>query len=213
MADFGISDYEHYWRDRFDQEHYQFMDVHRKIIAVARRLLGDKPARVLDCGVGPGHVFKELSGFYEVFGIEVSREVFKLYQFNTDNITSWNLNDGLPDYAEKMDMVIASRIIHHLDEPEQFLTGVWNVLADKGWFMGIIPNICYYHHRLKFMLGQFPPVSRAHKNFQTGPEFENIVTGQGFRRHLLTTPKKTIRAAVWPTVFSQDLIYVFQKNQ
>ncbi|MFW6237253.1 MAG: class I SAM-dependent methyltransferase, partial [Desulfosudaceae bacterium] len=140
MADYGISDYESYWRDRVDRQHYQFMDVHRKIIEVARQLLGDQPARVLDCGVGPGHVFAALSDFYEVHGIELSREAFKLYDFNTDNITRCNLNDGLPAYAEKMDLVIAGRIIHHLDEPEKFLDEVREVLADGGWFMPVIPN-------------------------------------------------------------------------
>jgi hypothetical protein len=39
-----------------------------------------------------------------------------------------------------------------------------------------------------------------------------MVVGQGFDLRQLTTPKKTIRARIWPTVFSQDLIYAFQKS-
>jgi len=213
MADFGISDYERYWRERFDNDHFQFMDVHHKIIEVAKDLLGPVKARILDCGVGPGHVFATLSQFYDVHGIEISREVFKFYKFNTEQITIWNLNDGLPPYTEKMDLVIASRIIHHLDDPEKFLTSVRNNLKDGGWFLGIIPNICYYHHRIKFLLGKFPPISRAHKNFQSGREFEKMVASQGYTLHTLTTPTKTIRAKIWPTAFSQDLIYVFRKKQ
>lgn len=212
MADFGISDYERYWKERFDKEHFQFMDVHHKIIEVARDLLGHRRARILDCGVGPGHVFATLSQFYDVYGIEISREVLKLYKFNTENITIWNLNDGLPLYTEKMDLMIASRIIHHLDDPMAFLQSVRSNLKDRGWFLGVIPNICYYHHRIKFLLGRFPSISRAHKNFQSGPEFERMTALQGFTLYTLTTPKKTIRAKLWPTVFSQDLIYVFKKR-
>jgi SAM-dependent methyltransferase len=212
MGEFGISDYESYWQSRFDQKHYQFMDVHRKIIEVARDILGDGEARILDCGVGPGHVFEILSQQYDVHGIEISKEAFSLYKFNTEQITVWDLNQGLPEYPHKMDLVIASRIIHHLDDPVAFLAHVRRTLKDKGWFMGVVPNICYYHHRIKFLLGKFPPISKAHKNFQSGPEFEKMVASEGFTFHTLTTPKKTIRAKIWPTAFSQDLIYVFRKE-
>jgi 2-polyprenyl-3-methyl-5-hydroxy-6-metoxy-1,4-benzoquinol methylase len=111
-----------------------------------------------------------------------------------------------------LDLVIASRIIHHLDDPATFLTHVRGILKDNGWFMGNILNVCYYHHRIKFLLGKFPPISRAHKNFQSGPEFEKMVASQGLTRQTLTTPKKTIRAKIWPTAFNQDLIYVFRKE-
>jgi SAM-dependent methyltransferase len=212
MDKFGISDYDHYWENRFNEAHYQFTDVHRKIIEEARKILGERRALVLDCGVGPGHVFKILSRYYDTYGIEISEKAFELYNFNTDNIAIWDLNNGLPDYSPKMDLIIASRIIHHLEEPILFLKRVRESLKHKGWFMGVIPNICYYHHRLKFLVGKFPPISKAHLNFQTGADFKRMVMDSGFRFLKLTTPKKTIRAKLWPTVFSQDLIYVFQKK-
>jgi len=212
MKRFGVSDYEKYWEGRFAEEHYQFTDVHRKIIATAREILGRSKARVLDCGVGPGHVFRILSEDYETFGIEISEKVFDLYDFDTKNITVGDMNRGFPDYPEPMDLVIASRVVHHMEDPVLFARRVRDVIKTGGWFMGIIPNICYYHHRLKFLIGKFPPISRAHVNFQTGPDFERMVTGEGFRLHRITTPKKTVRAKLWPTLFSQDLIYVFQKQ-
>jgi SAM-dependent methyltransferase len=212
MGRFGVSDYDQYWEDRFADEHYQFTEVHRKIIATAREILGNRKARVLDCGVGPGHVFKALSENYDTFGIEISEKAFELYDLDTKNITVWDLNNGLPDYPEKMDLVIASRIVHHIEDPLHFIKHIRDVTKTDGWFMGIIPNICYYHHRLKFLIGKFPPISRAHVNFQTGPDFESMVTRAGFRLHKLTTPKKTVRAKLRPTLFSQDLIYVFQKR-
>ena len=205
------SDYNEYWEDRVDKGHYQFTDVHRKIIETAAGLLGTQKARVLDCGVGPGHVLKKLAERYDAYGIEISTKAFELYDFDTSNIMIWNLNDGLPPYPEKMDLIITSRIIHHLQDPARFVEHVRESLKDKGWFIGVIPNICYYHHRLKFLFGKFPPISGAHVNFQTGPDFQKMVEGAGFHLHSLTTPKNTIRAKLWPTVFSQDLIYVFQK--
>ncbi len=211
MKKFGIDSYERYWEERCTAKHYQFTSVHRKIIDVAKELLGNGTARVLDCGVGPGHVFKSLSENHETFGLEISRKVFELYDFNVENITIWDLNQGLPDYEEKMDLVIASRIIHHLKKPYEFIEHVKSVLRKDGWFIGVIPNICYYHYRLRFLLGEFPQISSAHVNMQTGPDFEKMITDAGFLLHKLVTPKRTLRAKLWPTVFSQDLVYVFRK--
>ena len=205
------SDYDRYWENRVNKRHYQFTDVHWKIIETAVDLLGTEKARILDCGVGPGHVLKKLADRYDVYGIEISKKAFELYDFDTDNIMIWDLNEGLPSYPEKMDLIIASRIILHLRDPVRFVKQVRENMKDKGWFIGVVPNICYYHHRLKFLLGKFPPISGAHVNFQTGPDFKRMVENAGFRLHSLTTPKNTIRAKLWPTVFSQDLIYVFQK--
>ena len=205
------SNYDRYWENRVDKGHYRFTDVHRTIIDTAIGLLGEREAHVLDCGVGPGHVFKKLGERYDAYGIEISTRAFELYDFDTGNITIWDLNEGLPSYPVPMDLIIASRIVHHLQDPVRFVEQVRDLLGAGGWFIGVIPNICYYHHRLKFLFGTFPPISGAHVNFQTGPDFQRMAEGAGFHLRRLTTPKHTIRAAIWPTVFSQDLIYVFQK--
>jgi hypothetical protein len=55
MDKFGISDYDCYWENRLNEAHYQFTDVHRKIIEEAREILGNRRSLVLDCGVGPDH--------------------------------------------------------------------------------------------------------------------------------------------------------------
>jgi SAM-dependent methyltransferase len=211
MKKFGIDSYEQYWDNRCAARHYKFTSVHHKIIDIVRELLGEKTARVLDCGVGPGHVYNALSADYKTFGLEISRKAFDLYDFNTENIKLWDLNKGLPVFDEKMDLVIASRIIHHLGKPASFIEQVRDVLLDNGWFIGVIPNICYYRHRLKYLFGKFPPVSSAHVTLQTGPDFQQMVTNSGLLLHKLTTPKRTLRAKLWPTVFSQDLVYVFKK--
>jgi SAM-dependent methyltransferase len=207
---FGVSDYDAYWDGRIDGRHYEMTDVHRKIVATARELLGSRPARVLDCGVGPGHVFRELARHYETYGLEISERAFSLYDFDASRVRLWDLNDGLPPDMGLFDLIIASRIVHHLAAPASFVRSVKAALRDEGLFLGVIPNICYYHHRLKFLCGRFPPVSSAHVNFQTGPDFAAMVCAEGFRLQVLTTPKKTVRAWLWPTVFSQDLLYVFR---
>ena len=138
MTDIG-SDYDSYWEDRVRKGHFRFTDVHRKIIETAVDVLGTKKARVLDCGVGPGHVMKGLAEHYDVYGIEISKKAFELYDFDTEKIQIWDLNGGLPPYPEKMDMIIASRIVHHLKDPEGFIGQIRENLKDTGWFIGITP--------------------------------------------------------------------------
>jgi SAM-dependent methyltransferase len=213
MKKFGVENYDKYWENRIEKKHFKVHTIHLKIVEVVGTLLENtRDARVLDCGVGPGHVFRMLSEKFDTHGLEISEKAFELYDFDTSKIRMWNLNDGLPeDFAESMDVVIASRIIHHLDDPVDFLGHVKRTLKPGGWFIGVIPNIAYYHHRLKFLAGTFPPISSAHINFQTGPVFQAMVEESGLQFTALHTPKKTIRARFWPLLFSQDLLYVFRK--
>jgi SAM-dependent methyltransferase len=208
-----MTDYEKYWDRRLAKGHYQFGSVHEKTIAIVHGFLGDKRGVILECGVGPGHVYRELSKKYEVHGIEISGKAFQLYDFDTTNILKWDLNDGLPAYEKFFDVIIMGRILHHLHDPRVVLTHARSRLASGGILLAIIPNIFYYKHRLNYLFGRMPRISQAHVNFHSGPEFQAEVESVGFKLVRLTTPKRTMRARLWPTLFSQDLFYIFQTNQ
>lgn len=205
-----MNDYQEYWKHRLETGHYQFDSVHEKTIGIANQFLGGNRGVILECGVGPGHVFRELSKSHEVHGIEISTKAFELYDFDTTNILKWDLNKGLPPYDQLFDVVIMGRILHHLDDPRVVLAHVKSRLGPGGILLAIIPNIFYYKHRLNYLCGRTPRISRAHVNFRSGPEFQAEVESVGFKLLQLTTPKRTLRARLWPTVFSQDLFYVFQ---
>lgn len=206
---FGVQDYDSYWVGRQQIGNTHETRLHRFLVELIGRLI---PAggRVLDLGVGPGHVFKGLSRSYETYGVEISSEAIGLYDFDTSRIAQADLNDGIPDFGVKFDAIIASMIIHHLDDPPAFLQQVQERLAPGGVFVPVIPNLCYGKFRIKYLLGQFPPISLAHKNFQTASEFERMVTKAGYQNLKRLTPKTSLHAKLWPSWFSQDLVYALQ---
>ncbi len=209
---FGVSDYEAYWIHRKKIGTTRQTRLHGFLASLVGKLIGSG-GRVLDCGVGPGHAYRLLAEKHETYGVEISDEAIALYDFDTSRIAQANLNDGIPDFGGQFDVIITSMIIHHLDNPTEFLQQVKKQLAPCGYFIPVIPNICYWPYRFGyFFLGKFPPISYAHKNFQTASEFEKLVADAGFSQQRLLTPKKTWRAKFLPTWFSQDLVYVFQSQ-
>lgn len=207
---FGVGDYESYWVDRKAAGTDRVTRLQRFLAETAAGVVS-VGGKVLDCGVGPGNVYRLLlEKGIEMYGVEISDEAFSLYDFDTSRISRRNLNDGLEDFGVGFDCVIAAHIIHHLDSPEGFLTEVERVLAPEGAFVVAIPNITYYRYRIGFLFGRFPPVSLAHKNFQTPLEFERMVEECGFAIEKRATAKRTIRARLFPSLFSQDLVYVLK---
>lgn len=209
---FGVTDYEAYWIHRKKIGTTRQTRLHGFLASLVGRLV-HPGSRVLDCGVGPGHAYRLIAENNEAYGVEISDEAIALYDFDTSRIAQADLNNGIPDFGGKFDVIITSMIIHHLDNPAEFLQQVMKQLAPGGYFVPVIPNICYWPYRFGyFFLGKFPPISHAHKNFQTAAEFEKLVEDAGFSKRRLLTPKKSWRAKLLPTWFSQDLIYVLQSE-
>jgi SAM-dependent methyltransferase len=145
-----------------------------------------------------------------MYGVEISDEAFSLYDFDASGIVKYDLNEGLPNFGERFDAIIAAHIIHHLEAPERYLAAVRRALAPGGVLVAAIPNIIYYRYRLGFLAGKFPPISLAHRNFQTPLEFEAMVTGSGFDVVSRTSAKRTLGGRFFPTFFSQDIVYVLR---
>lgn len=212
IRQFGVADYDEYWVGRQKIGNTHETRLHRYLVDLIGEIV-PVGGRVLDLGVGPGHVFRALSERFETYGVEISSEAIGLYDFDTSRIAQVNLNDGIPDFGVKFDAIIASMIIHHLDDPPKFLQQVQERLAPGGTFVPVIPNLCYGKFRIKYLMGQFPPISLAHKNFQTATEFERIVAKAEYQPSRRLTPKTTLQAKLWPTWFSQDLVYTFRPTE
>lgn len=207
---FGVADYDAYWAAR------KAAGTHR--MTRLQRFLADEVARivppggaVLDCGVGPGNVYRLLAqSGRRMYGIEISAEAVSLYDFDASNIVMRDLNRGLGEFPVKFDAIIMAHVLHHLDDPAAFVKDALRSLAPGGCFVVAIPNITYYAFRLAFMFGKFPPISLAHKNFQTPAEFEEMVRSVGLTIVRRASAKKTLRARLFPAVFSQDIVYVLK---
>jgi SAM-dependent methyltransferase len=208
MAKFGVKSYDDYWKTRKATGKTTFTLTHQRIVELIRQYV---PAggKVLDCGVGPAQSYKLLAPDYEMYGVEISPEAIALYDFDTARIKQANLNDGIPDFGVRFGAIIASMIIHHLEDPLKFLNQVKERLAPNGVFLAVHPNISYYKFRVNYLLkGTFPAISSAHRIFLPPHEFRALLETAGFDIVETTSSKRKLRARLWPQLFSQDLFCV-----
>ena len=207
---FGVTDYDTYWVKRRSAGTDRLTRLQRFLADVVAGLV-PPGGKVLDCGVGPGNVYRLLAeAGRRMYGVEISDEAFSLYDFDASGIVKYDLNEGLPNFGERFDAIIAAHIIHHLEAPERYLDAVKRALAPGGVLVAAIPNITYYRYRLGFLAGKFPPISLAHRNFQTPLEFEAMAAASGLDVVSRASAKRTLGGRLFPTFFSQDIVYVLR---
>jgi 2-polyprenyl-3-methyl-5-hydroxy-6-metoxy-1,4-benzoquinol methylase len=207
---FGVSDADQYWQRRQAHNDVGQRRLHRFLARTICRLT-DPGAAVLDCGVGSGHVFRLCCHDRRMYGVEISAHAIAACDFPTETIRQADLNQGIPDFGVQFQAILASMVLHWLDDPAGFLAAAQGRLAAGGRLIVVIPNITYYRHRIAYLFGRFPPVSLSHRNFQTPSEFEQMARQTGWRIVRRASPKRTPRAWLWPTVFSQDIVYILRE--
>jgi SAM-dependent methyltransferase len=208
MAKFGVKSYEEYWKARKATGKTTLTLTHRRLVELVHKYVAPD-GKVLDCGVGPAQSYKLLAADYQMFGVEISSEAIGLYDFDTSRIKQADLNHGIPEFGVRFDAVIASMILHHLEDPLQFLSQVKDRLAPSGVLLAVHPNISYYKFRLKYLLqGTFPAISSAHRIFLPPQEFRALLERANFEILETTSSKPKVRARLWPHLFSQDLFCV-----
>jgi SAM-dependent methyltransferase len=208
---FGIDDPDRYWQGRVAEGRAGEKRVHRCIAEAIRRLL-PQGGRVLDCGVGDGHVFRLCREHYDTYGVEFSREAISRYEFPTDHIAEADLNRGIPEFGVKFDAIVLSMVLHWLDDPEGFLTAAARSLTPRGRLVVVIPNITNYRYRLAFLFGRFPNISLSHKNVMTPSECEVMFRAAGYTIERLAATKTGLKARLCPRVFGADLLYLLKPS-
>jgi SAM-dependent methyltransferase len=204
---FGVKDHDAYWQNRQNANDTKERPLHRFLAALANEV-APGGGTVLDCGVGDGHTFRLCAQRHDVWGVELSPQAIALSGCPPEKIRQADLNDGIPDFGFRFDVIIVSHVMHWLHDPGLFLDRARERLAPGGKLVLLVPNITNYHHRIRFLFGRFPPVSPSHKNFQTPAELEGMSHAHGWKILRRTTPKTSFRARLWPTLFAADLVYV-----
>lgn len=204
---FGISDYEKYWTSRKGVGDHKETAIHRAIISLIRKHV-PRGLPVLDCGVGPAIYYQALAKHYEMHGIEFSSEAIDLYKFDHSRIVSFDLNNGLPTSTVKFFGMIASMILHHLDDPRVFLRAAHERLDANGTLLVVHPNLIYYKHRLRLLSGRFPKFSTSHRNFIVPKDLREILSECGFS--VVETVSKKSRPL--PELMAPELFIICKKQ-
>jgi len=209
LRTFGVQNPDDYWKDRAKEGRTAKKRVHHFIHELCNELAPTN-SKVLVCGVGDGHEFELCSKDYLTYGVEWSSEAISGYDFPTDTIIQADLNNGLPDFGTKFDIITISMVLHWLNEPETFLSNCKPSINENGGLVVIIPNITHYRYRIKYVFGEFPPISPSHKNFQTPAECEIMFEKAGFNIVKRTGIKPSFKSKYWPTVFATDIGYILK---
>ena len=210
------SKYNRYWKERFEINRTRVTEIHAKILSIVSRH-ASKGSKIIDLGVGPGHVFKKLQENHDTYGVEISKKAFELYDFDSSQIKQADLEKEIPTFesAPNFDFIIASHIIHHFKKPLSFLKMVNGKLSEDGKILIATPNTTFFNHRFRyFFFGQYPKLSPEHINFLTCSEYKKLFKEANLRiveitglEHYLFLSKK------FPSMFSPTLFFVVEKNK
>lgn len=141
-------DYDDYWAARAPSE------VQPRYPIIGRQI--DDGSRVLDVGCGDGGMLqylKEQRSDLRELGIDVSSEAVQRAKDRGVNASQTPLEE-IAARDERFDYVIMSEVIEHVAEPEAYIRQAWR-LTGRALLLSF-PNIAYWPHRLRLLLGRFP---------------------------------------------------------
>ena len=124
-------------------------NLHEECISMIKALALSDKANVLDVGAGEGAFSKRLMDLgYRVTAVE--REVGR-YQCNAP---CYNVDLNL-DFAQQwlntFDLIVATEIIEHINNPRHFINNCLRTLKNNGWLVVTSPNLESWLSRLTFL--------------------------------------------------------------
>lgn len=194
----------------------------------------DRTSRVLDVGCHTGALVGRLhdAGYKNVEGTDLAKKL----EGCPFPFTPADLNEPFEQHfsGKSFDVVVASEVIEHLDNPRHFLQQVHQLLNDRGIVVVTTPNIGFFEGRVKFLLkGELWGFGA--KNYQSqrhispisieqapllldecGYDVVEITTAGSFAtqaRRVLTGPLWIpMRALMGPNVLGESLLFVGRRK-
>ena len=120
-------------------------------------------------------------------GITISPSELQAASAYCDKVYLADLEHGIPKAIDdKFDYVILSHILEHLVHPEKLLGDIKSVLAPNGLIAIALPNVLFYHNRLRFILGNFDYtdggiMDETHVRFYTFASGAKLLEASGYR--------------------------------
>lgn len=203
---FGVEDYDAYWnakpmRNAMRSIHKRMVDEIKKIVPT--------PAKLLELGPGPGHLFKALEAAgYEMHACDASQVALDQLKVPPERMRLANLNQGLPDFGFKFRVILAAMVLHHIDKPEPFLVQLREAVAPDGYVVLTVPNIITLKNRMRMLAGEFPELSPSHRNFMTPAEVKQLFLRAQLKSVRVLSARRKPLQLISPTLFSKELIVI-----
>ncbi|MGD0088467.1 MAG: class I SAM-dependent methyltransferase, partial [Planctomycetota bacterium] len=150
MHQFGISDYEAYWKTRpLDRP----LRDRKREFALLTRLL-PPPRKILELGPGGGHLFWTLhKAGYDMYAVDISQTALDHLGAPPERALKADLDAGLPDFGTRFDGIVALMLLHHIASPRQFLERLRGAIQPGGYLLLTAPNIVLLKNRLRLLAG------------------------------------------------------------
>lgn len=119
----------------------------------------NKDGALLDLGCSYGKFLKQIAGEVKpkkIVGVDMDEVKIEEARKREFEIVKCDLNNLFPFRNESFDVVIASQIIEHLNDTDQFTKEVYRVLKPTGYAIISTPNLAAWHNILYLILGKQP---------------------------------------------------------
>ena len=125
--------------------------THTAAVALIARHLKSR-AGVVDLGARSGALLARLreAGFEDLHAVDLDVSELKLKDVPIRRI---DLNSPFAEYYDrKFSLLCCSDVLEHLDSPRDFFHQAFQLLEDGGYLCVTVPNIAFWHGRIKFAI-------------------------------------------------------------
>lgn len=177
-----------------------------RYFAILARKHGPSAGKVLEVGCGLGHLLQNLSGQYDVYGVDVNEWALEQARQNVPagHFSIQNAQD-LSAFADgSFQIVIAKHVVEHLPSPEQAIAEMSRVLAPGGLLVLATPNTDSPMHarKGKNWVGYQDP---THINLRSPKEWLGLLEQAGIK------PDKIFSDGFWDPPYVSGLPLPFQR--
>ena len=139
---FSISDKAFYDRSivRYKERRELFLQkIVKNRISIYEKILKKKPLNILEIGCGTGVIADGFSqNGIEYFGIELDKNMYDFARKKSKNIFYGDFLNT--NFKKKFDVLFASQVVEHIDEPNIFFKKCNDVLEKNGILHVDVPN-------------------------------------------------------------------------
>ena len=107
---------------------------------------------ILECGVSKGGLTDRLKDErVECFGVDINPRKIEGVQ-----IKQADLNDGIPDFGRRFEIIFAGEVIEHIFNDRKFLNNCFKNIKPGGYLIITTPNLNFIVNRFLMLFGGLP---------------------------------------------------------
>ncbi len=156
---------------------------------------------ILECGMSNGGAVDLLKDKgANCYGVD-----FHPRKIESVNIKQADLNEGIPDFGLKFDVIFAGEVIEHLFDDGKFIAECRKALKPKGLLVITVPNLVFSANRIKMLFGQMPMFAYlpSHYHIYNKKAIEDLIRKKGFEiiktvsSHVLFSTRRNILGKIF----------------